>query len=149
MPAARRGPAIILALEYGCPIDGIELRTAFAEAAQRRIVEAELDDLISITVADATEVSFERGKYDAALCLGAAFVWGHIGDAATALASVVGGGRAIAVVADLTDAALQFAKSLLGQVRPASDEFPLAMYLDSSLGIVLIAGVIGAAPVIP
>ena len=93
----KAGPAIILALEYGCPIDGIELRTAFAEAAQRRIVEAELDDLISITVADATEVSFEQGKYDLALCLGAAFVWGHIGDAATALASVVGSGRAIAV----------------------------------------------------
>jgi SAM-dependent methyltransferase len=91
------GPAIILAGEYGCHVDGIELRTAFAEAGRRRIDEAGLTDLISITVADAKEVSFEHGKYDVALCLGAAFVWGHIGDAAAALASVVGSGRAIAV----------------------------------------------------
>src|SRR5262249_36427951 len=34
---------------------------------------------------------------DAALCIGAAFVWGHIGDAAVALAQTVGGGGAIAV----------------------------------------------------
>ena len=31
------------------------------------------------------------------MCLGAAFVWGHIGDAAAALAQTVGGGGAIAV----------------------------------------------------
>lgn len=93
----KAGPAIILAREYGCRIDGIELRLGFAEAAQRRIAEAKLDDLISVTVADAKEVSLGQGKYDVALCLGAAFVWGHIGDAATALAEVVGSGRAIAV----------------------------------------------------
>lgn len=91
------GPAIILAREHGCRIDGFELSSAFAEAAQRRIVEQELGDLISISVADAKEVSLEQGKYDVALCLGAAFVWGHIGDAATALASVVGSGGSLAV----------------------------------------------------
>jgi SAM-dependent methyltransferase len=91
------GPAIILAREYGCSIDGYELRQAFAEAGQQAIADSGLADRISITVADAKEVAFERGKYDVALCLGAAFVWGHIGDAAKVLASVVGSGRSIAV----------------------------------------------------
>lgn len=91
------GPAIILAREYGCHIDGFELREAFAEAGRQRVAEAGLADRISITVADASEVVYEKRKYDVALCLGAAFVWGHIGDAASALAPVVGSGHSIAV----------------------------------------------------
>jgi hypothetical protein len=86
-----------LASEFGCRIDGIELSTAFAEAGLRRIAEAGLTDRVSITVGDAREISLEKRTYDVALCLGAAFVWGHIGDAARALASVVGTGHAVAV----------------------------------------------------
>ena len=80
------GPAIVLATAFGCRIDGIELRESFAEAGRQRIADAGLQDLIDVEVGDAAKVKL--GTYDVALCLGAAFAWGHIGDAARALAPV-------------------------------------------------------------
>src|SRR4051812_37366269 len=80
------GPAIVLAQAFGCRIHGIELREAFADAGRRRIAEAGLSKLVDVEVADGSKV--ELGSYDVALCIGAAFVWGHIGDAAHALAPV-------------------------------------------------------------
>jgi SAM-dependent methyltransferase len=82
----KAGPAIVLAQAFGCRIHGIELRQAFADAGRRRVAEAGLESLIDIEVADASGV--ELGSYDVALCIGAAFVWGHIGDAAQVLAPV-------------------------------------------------------------
>lgn len=92
----RAGPALILAQEFGCPIHGVDVSAVFIEAARRRIANAGLENLISVEISDAAQVS-EWPSRDAALCLGAAFVWGHIGDAAAALAQTVGGGGAIAV----------------------------------------------------
>jgi SAM-dependent methyltransferase len=92
----KAGPALVLAREFGCRIHGVDVSAVFVEAARRRIADAGLDKLISVEVADAAQVS-EWPSCDAALCLGAAFVWGHIGDAAAALAQAVGGGAAIAV----------------------------------------------------
>jgi SAM-dependent methyltransferase len=93
----KAGPALVLAHEFGCRIHGIDVSAKFIDAAQQRIAEAHLADRISVEVGDAAVVSFEPSSYDAVLCLGAAFVWGHIGDAAAALTSAVGRGRAIAV----------------------------------------------------
>jgi SAM-dependent methyltransferase len=93
----KAGPALILAREFGCRIHGVDVSTTFIQAAQRRITEADLEALVSVEIGDAAKASFERASYDVALCLGAAFVWGHIGDAATALNPVVARGGAIAV----------------------------------------------------
>ena len=93
----KAGPALILAREFGCRIHGVDVSATFIEAARRRIAEAGLEDLITVELGDAAEASFEPASYDVALCLGAAFVWGHIGDAAAALGPVVGPGGAIAV----------------------------------------------------
>lgn len=82
----KAGPAIVLAEAFGCRIHGIEVRGAFAEAGRRRVAEAGLDDLVDIEVGDASKV--ELGTYDVALCIGAAFVWGTIADAARALVPV-------------------------------------------------------------
>jgi SAM-dependent methyltransferase len=90
------GPALILAREFGCRIHGLDISAVFVETARRRIADAGLEGLISVEVADAARVS-EWPACDAALCLGAAFVWGHIGDAAAALAQAVRAGGAIAV----------------------------------------------------
>lgn len=91
------GPAVVLARSFGCRIHGIEVREGFAAAARQRIAEAGLTELIDVEVADASTVALEAETWDVALCLGAAFVWGHIGDAAAALAPTVvpGGGIAI------------------------------------------------------
>lgn len=91
----KSGPALVLARRFGCSIHGVEVSAVFAEAARRRIDEAGLAHLIDVEIADAATADF--GPYDVALCIGAAFVWGHIGDAAAALAPVVGSGGRLAI----------------------------------------------------
>jgi SAM-dependent methyltransferase len=91
------GPARVLAGTFGCRILGIELRPAFADEARRRADESGLAGLVTVETGDAASRALEAEAFDAALCLGAAFVWGHIGDAAAALRPAVrrGGGVAI------------------------------------------------------
>jgi SAM-dependent methyltransferase len=92
----KAGPALILAREFGCRIHGVDVSAAFIEAAHRRIADSGLETLVAVEIADASQVA-EWPSCDAAICLGAAFVWGHIGDAAAALARMTGGGGGVAV----------------------------------------------------
>ena len=91
------GPALVLARAFGCRIHGVEVSETFAAEARRRIAGAGLEQLVDVELADASRVALEPGSFDAALCIGAAFVWGHVGDAVAALlpALVPGGGIAI------------------------------------------------------
>lgn len=95
--SGKGGPALVLARTFGCRVHGIEVRETFAAEARQRIADAGLADLVDVEVADASAVALEAEAWDAALCIGAAFVWGHVGDAAAALlpAVVPGGGIAI------------------------------------------------------
>jgi SAM-dependent methyltransferase len=97
LACGRGGPALILAGTYGCHITGVELRPAFAEAARERIAAAGLSDRIDVTVGDARAFDAPRAAYDAVLCIGAAFVWGHIGDAAAAIAPAAVDGGFVAI----------------------------------------------------
>jgi hypothetical protein len=83
--SGKAGPALVLASTFGCHVTGVELRTAFADEARRRIAENGLDALMDVHTADAATFPVEPESWDAALCLGASFVWGNIGDAAAAL----------------------------------------------------------------
>jgi SAM-dependent methyltransferase len=83
------GPALILAAEFGCHITGVEVRPAFADRARTRAAEAGLESLIEVHTADAKTFPLESESWDAALCIGAAFVWGTIADAAAALRPAV------------------------------------------------------------
>jgi SAM-dependent methyltransferase len=91
------GPAIVLARAYGCRIAGIEIRAGFAEEGRRRVAAAGLERIVEITTGDASTTSFEPESVHAALCLGAAFVWGTIADAAAALVPAVRPGGFVAV----------------------------------------------------
>lgn len=91
------GPASILAAAYGCRITGVEIRPQFAAAARERIAAARLDGLVEIHTADAASFPIGAESFDAALCLGAAFVWGTIGDAAAALRPAVRPGGFVAI----------------------------------------------------
>ena len=95
--SGRGGPALLLAQRFGCRIHGIEYYESFAATARERIAAAGLEALVDVEVADASKVQLEPEGWDVALCLGAAFIWGHIGDAAERLAAAVkpGGGVAI------------------------------------------------------
>jgi SAM-dependent methyltransferase len=79
------GPATILAGAYGCRVFGIEVRPTFADEARKRAAAAGLESLVEVQTADAAEVELEAEAWDAALCLGASFVWGTMADAAVAL----------------------------------------------------------------
>jgi len=70
------GPAIVLAREFGCRVTCVERAPEFLAAARDRISEADLEDRIELVEADGA--TFELGRYDAALCLGATFVYGGL-----------------------------------------------------------------------
>lgn len=91
------GPAVILSSTFGCRILGIEVREGFADEARARIAAAGLEALVEVQTADAAAVDLEPESWDAALCLGAAFVWGTIGDAAAALHPAVRPGGPVAI----------------------------------------------------
>jgi SAM-dependent methyltransferase len=93
----KAGPALVLAAGHGCRILGIELRPRFADEARRRVAEAGLADLIEVHTADASEVVLEPESFDAALCLGASFVWGTIAETAAVLVTAVRGGGFVAI----------------------------------------------------
>jgi SAM-dependent methyltransferase len=97
LACGKAGPAIVLAEAFGCRIQGVELRPQFAEEARARVAERGLGALVSIETADAAAYHLEPETWDAALCLGASFVWGNIGDAATALVPAVRPGGFVAV----------------------------------------------------
>ncbi len=70
------GPAIVLAETFGCRLTCVERAPEFVAAAHDRVSAAGLADRIEIVESDAE--SFELGRYDAALCIGATFAYGGL-----------------------------------------------------------------------
>jgi SAM-dependent methyltransferase len=95
--SGRGGPALVLARASGCTVHGIEISPDFHAVAEQRIGEAGLDDRVTFELADAAGVSHERESYDAALCLGASFVYGSLADTVEALAPAVRPGGHVVV----------------------------------------------------
>ena len=93
----KAGPALVLARAYGCRVVGVERLPEFADEARRRVAEAGLDGLVEIRTGDAREYPLEPEAWDAALCLGASFVWGAMAETAVALAPAVRRGGFVAV----------------------------------------------------
>jgi SAM-dependent methyltransferase len=95
--SGRGGPAMILAEIFGCHITCVEKSVEFDSAARKRAGEAGLDSLIEFVHADACDFSVEREAYDAALCLGASFIWDGLAGTLAALVPAVRDGGFIAV----------------------------------------------------
>jgi SAM-dependent methyltransferase len=74
--SGKGGPAVILAETFGCRLTCVEQAPEFVAAARERTVAAGLDGRIEIVEGDAA--TFELGRYDAALCLGASFAYGGL-----------------------------------------------------------------------
>jgi SAM-dependent methyltransferase len=70
------GPAVLLAETFGCRLTCIERAPEFVATARERVAATGLDDRIEIVEADAS--TYQLGRYDAALCLGATFVYGGL-----------------------------------------------------------------------
>jgi SAM-dependent methyltransferase len=91
------GPAVLLASRFGCRVVGVERAPEFAAAAQRRVADAGLADLVTIVEGDAAAYPLEPEAFDAALCLGASFVWAGLEGTLAALAPAVRDGGHVVV----------------------------------------------------
>jgi SAM-dependent methyltransferase len=97
MACGKAGPAILLASEYGCSVVGVERAPEFAEEARRRVAAARLDERIEIVEGDAEAYRFDPESFDAAMCLGATFVWDGLEGTLAALVPAVRAGGYVVV----------------------------------------------------
>jgi SAM-dependent methyltransferase len=91
------GPAIVLASSFGCRITGVERAPEFAAAARERVSAAGLGELVEVVESDGREFPLEPGAWDAALCLGATFVWDDLEGTMSALVPAVRPGGHVVV----------------------------------------------------
>jgi Methyltransferase domain len=97
LASGRAGPAIQLAQTFGCRVTCVEKAQEFHDAAQRRVEEAGLSDLIDVVRMDAREFPLGERRFDAALCLGASFIWDGLPGTLEALERTVDVDGSIAV----------------------------------------------------
>jgi hypothetical protein len=95
--SGRGGPAIISPRPSAVRSPCVEKAEEFDTAARRRAGEARLDSLIEFVRADAKDFMAEREAYDAALCLGASFIWDGLPGTLAGLVPTVRGGGFVAV----------------------------------------------------
>jgi cyclopropane fatty-acyl-phospholipid synthase-like methyltransferase len=95
--SGRGGPALLLTRELGCTWHGVEISPEFHAVAVERAAQAGLADRISFELGDGSQATFELESYDAALCLGASFVYGSLADTVDALAPAVRPGGHVVV----------------------------------------------------
>jgi SAM-dependent methyltransferase len=93
----KAGPALVLAAEFGCHILGVERAADFVTAGRDRIRKAGLVDRIEIVEGDASAYPLDDEAWDAALCLGASFVYHDLEGTLAALAPAVRSGGFVAV----------------------------------------------------
>jgi hypothetical protein len=87
--SGKAGPAVLLASEFGCRITCVERAEEFHAAAVARVREAGLESLVTLVHGDAAAFPLEPERWDAALCLGASFVWDGLDETLTALTPAV------------------------------------------------------------
>ena len=95
--SGRGGPALLLAREHGCAWHGIEISPDFHTVAIERAAQAGLADRVSFELGDGAQAVLDPEAYDAALCLGASFVYGSLADTVDALAPAVRPGGNVVV----------------------------------------------------
>jgi SAM-dependent methyltransferase len=95
--SGKAGPALVLASAFGCRITGVERAPEFATAARERIASAGLSELIEFVESDGREFPLEPEAWDAALCLGATFVWDDLDGTLSALVPAVRPGGHVVV----------------------------------------------------
>ena len=94
--SGRGGPAVLLAREFGCTIRGIEVAPEFHADAVEHAEAAGIAERVTFELGDASQADLGDG-YDAALCLGASFVWRGLAGTLDALEPVVRPGGHVVV----------------------------------------------------
>ena len=93
----RAGPALVLAETFGCRVVGVEKAPEFVRSARERVRDAGLASRVDVVEQDARDFPLERETFDAALCLGASFIWNGLPGTLEALAPTVGSGGYVVV----------------------------------------------------
>lgn len=93
----RGGPALILAQSFGCRIVAVERAPEFADVARDRIVAAGLESSVEVVESDARTFPLKPETFDAALCLGASFIWDGLAGTLAALTPAVRPGGYVVV----------------------------------------------------
>jgi SAM-dependent methyltransferase len=97
LACGKAGPALILAGAFGCRVLGVERATEFVTVARQRVEDAGLERRVEIVEGDAAAFPLEPEAWDAALCLGASFVWHGLEGTLEALAPAVRPGGHVVV----------------------------------------------------
>jgi SAM-dependent methyltransferase len=97
LACGKAGPALLLAASFGCRVLGVERAPEFAAEARVRVEAAGVADRIEIVEGDAAAFPLESEAWDAALCLGASFVWQGLDGTLAALAPAVKPGGHVVV----------------------------------------------------
>jgi SAM-dependent methyltransferase len=95
--SGRGGPAVLLAGEFGCSIDGIEVAPEFHAVAVERAEAAGLGERVTFRLGDASQAELPAEGYDVAMCLGASFVWSGLAGTLDALEPTVRPGGHVVV----------------------------------------------------
>ena len=95
--SGRGGPATLLAKEFGCTVEGIEIAPEFHAVAVERAANAAVGDRVTFELADAAKAPIAGAGYDVALCLGASFVWDGLAGTLDALEPTVRSGGYVVV----------------------------------------------------
>ena len=82
---------------FGISGIGIDIREHACDRARKKMVERGLDGRIEIVCANAAEYTFEEGSYDAAVCIGASFIWGGFGPTIQAMKKAINGRGKLAI----------------------------------------------------
>jgi SAM-dependent methyltransferase len=95
--SGKSAPAAIIASSFGSRITCVERYEGFVAEARTRVSEAGLGGLIEIVESDGAEFPLEPEAWDAALCLGATFVWDDLDGTLSALVPAVRPGGHVVV----------------------------------------------------
>jgi len=95
--SGRGGPALLLARTFECSVEGIELSPDFHATAVERAAARGLSHLVAFRLGDAAREPLPNEEYDAALCLGASFVYGGLAATVDTLAPTVRPGGHVVV----------------------------------------------------
>jgi len=95
--SGRGGPALVLARAFGCSVEGVEITPEFHAAAVARAAAEGLGERLAFRLADASRERLDTERYDAALCLGATFVFDGLHGTVDALVPAVRPGGHVVV----------------------------------------------------
>ncbi len=97
MASGRGGPAILLAREFGCRITCVERAREFLTVAEERAHSTGVNRLIELVHSDGRRFPLPPDGYDAAVCLGASFIWDGLPGTLAALRPTVRPGGFVAI----------------------------------------------------